>query len=70
MWQGAMLSETTDASVENLTIFVIEFPGKNFEQADKTGTHCPVYYWAVTKYKPTKEPRHECERMRKTFQKE
>lgn len=64
-----MLSESTDRSVENLTIFLTEFTGKIFEQANRTGAHCPVYYRAVTKYKLTLERRHKCEGVRKTFQK-
>lgn len=64
------MCESTDASVENLTIFVIKFTGKIFEQANRTGTHCLVYYRAVTKYKLTTEPRQECEERRVTFQKD
>lgn len=64
-----MLSEGTDVPMENLTTF-IKFTGKIFKQANRIGTHCPVYYQAVTKYKPTTEPRLACEGMRETFQKE
>lgn len=48
-----MVSESTDASFENLTTFVMEFTSKTFEQANRTGTHCLIHYWAVTRFKPT-----------------
>lgn len=66
-----MVSESTDASFENLTTFVMGFTSKTFEQVDRTGTHCLIYYWAVTRFKPTTKPRHDVrgrERLSRSYE--
>lgn len=41
-----MVRESTDVTVENWSVCVIEFTGKIFDQVGGIDTHCPVYHRA------------------------